>query len=121
MSYIDDICNPLIKTLERSASLPSHQLAGHAANLDFWMDEAKHCLLVIDGYPERFERMKKAQQAQVEVAGGREMPLQRGIKDSERKELRQKVLAAANKFLDRCYSEQCVDEVTLDAHRDNLV
>jgi hypothetical protein len=64
--------------------------------------------------------MKKAQQAQVKVAAGHEMPLQRGIKDSERKELRQKVLAAANKFLDRCYSEQCGDEVALEAHRDKL-
>lgn len=120
MSYIDDICNPLIKTLERSTTLPSHQLAGHAANLDFWLGEAKHCLNVIDGYAQRFERMKKAQQSQTEVEGVSEMPLQRGVKDNERKELRQKVYATANRFLERCYNEQLIDEEALQAHQEKL-
>jgi hypothetical protein len=120
MSYIDDISNPLIKTLERSTTLPLHQLAGHAANLDFWMDEAKHCLNVIDGYAQRFERMKKAQQAQTDTQGASEMPLQRGVKDHERKELRQKVRAAANAFLERCYREQLIEAEALQAHQEKL-
>lgn len=120
LSYIDDICNPLIKTLERSSTLPSHQLAGHVANFDFWMGEARHCLDVIDGYTQRFERMEKAQQSQTEVEGVSEMPLQRGVKDNERRKLRQKVCATANKFLERCYNEQLIDEEALQAHQEKL-
>jgi hypothetical protein len=50
VSYFDGICAPLVRTLEHSACLPVHQLAGHAANLEFWVNEAKHCLAVIEGY-----------------------------------------------------------------------
>jgi hypothetical protein len=120
MSYIDDICNSLIKTLERSTTLPSHQLAGHAANLDFWMEEARHCLNVIDGYAQRFERMKKAQEAQAKVENMKEMPLQRGVKDNERKELRQRVYTAASRFLERCYHEQLIDDDVMQAHQERL-
>lgn len=117
---MDDICNPLIKTLERSTTLPTHQLVGHVANLDFWMDEAKHCLNVIDGYAQRFDRMKKAQQSYTEAEKVSGMPLQRGIKDNERKELRQKVCTAANRFLERCLSEQLIEEEALQAYKEKL-
>jgi len=52
---------PLIKTLNHSAGLPVHQLAGHAANADFWVNETIHCLAVIDGYQKRFERLRAGQ------------------------------------------------------------
>lgn len=42
--------------------MPSHLLAGHAANLDFWADEVAHCLAVLDSYETRFERMTLVQQ-----------------------------------------------------------
>lgn len=120
MSYIEDICNPLIRTLEHSTTLPLHQLAGHAVNLDFWMTESGHCLLVIDGYAQRFERMKKAQESKVEVEGVNETPLQRGVKDNERKDLRKKVCTAANRFLERCYNEQLIDEEAFQTHQERL-
>src|SRR5207244_3525928 len=43
-SYLKAVCTPLIKTLDHSAALPANQLAGHAANLNFWLSETKHCL-----------------------------------------------------------------------------
>lgn len=63
MSYLSDITNPLIQVLEHFATLPAHQLAGHAANLDFWRSEVEHRRRIIRGYNERFRRMRDAEQA----------------------------------------------------------
>ena len=61
MSYLSDITEPLIKTLKHLAGLPVHQLAGHAANFDFWQGEFAHRIQAIDSYPGRFKQLKKAQ------------------------------------------------------------
>lgn len=117
LSYIENICAPPIANLERTTTLPTHQLAGHAANVDFWMAEIKHCLDVIDGYPQRFERMKKAQRIQAELDDINEKNIQRGFKEQQRKDLRLKVHQAAQRFLERCYNEQMIDFHALENHR----
>jgi hypothetical protein len=61
MSYLSEITEPLIKTLRHLAGLPVHQLAGHAANFDFWQAEFAHRIQAIDSYQGRFKRLKKAQ------------------------------------------------------------
>ncbi len=61
MAYVHDICDPTIRALEHSAGLPTFQLSGHAANADFWVEEAAHCLAVIDGYYARFNTLQTAQ------------------------------------------------------------
>src|SRR5213080_124265 len=61
MSYLSDITEPLIKTLQHLAGLPVHQLAGHAANFDFWQAEFAHRTQAIDSYQRRFKQLKKAQ------------------------------------------------------------
>jgi hypothetical protein len=61
MSYSVAISTMLAETLTRFASLNSHQLAGHIANLDFWLAEVNHCIAVLDGHRRRYEAMKAAQ------------------------------------------------------------
>ena len=65
MAYSSELTDLLTAQLKRFASLNRHQLAGHVANLDFWLGEARHCLDVIDGYWPRFRRLKAAQAAHV--------------------------------------------------------
>jgi len=61
VAYSSDIAKTLTQQLTRFVTLNRHQLAGHVANLDFWMAEVRHCFEVIDGYGQRFNRMKKAE------------------------------------------------------------
>ena len=61
-AYTLDQAKLLADQLERFVTLNRHQLAGHRANLDFWLGEAEHVLAAIDGYQQRFERMRDAQQ-----------------------------------------------------------
>src|SRR5580698_9563612 len=61
MSYSTDIAIALADQLIKLSSLNRHQLAGQVANLDFWMSELRHCIVTIDEYRHRFDRMNKAQ------------------------------------------------------------
>jgi hypothetical protein len=115
VSYLDGICAPLVRTLKHSAGLPVRQLAGHAANVDFWVSEAKHCLAVIDGYQNRFERLR-AGQAKYEKkhnAVGKTPPIQRGAKYNARQECRRSVCEAIEAFLTRCHREGLLSEKDL--------
>jgi hypothetical protein len=115
--YIEHICTPLIETLSHSAGLPANQLAGHAANLDFWISEARHCLTVIDGYQERFDRLRtgQAEYEKEHDVVGMTPPLRRGAKDQKRKELRRVVCESVERFLARCHREGLLSERDLEA------
>ena len=63
MSYINDISGALVRVLSRASDGPPERFAGYAANRVFWVAEARHCIAVIDGYSERFERMRRTSQA----------------------------------------------------------
>jgi hypothetical protein len=122
VSYIDGICAPLVKTLKHSAGLPVHQLAGHAANVDFWVNETRHCLSVIDGYQKRFERLR-AGQAEYEKKHNlvsKTPPIQRGAKHNARQESRRLVCEAIERFLVRCNREGLLSEKDLKTALDSL-
>lgn len=119
MSYISDIVCTLVRVLEHTRGLPRHQLAAHAANVEFWADEARHALEVIDGYNARFSRMRKAQSEYDREHGGHpandpagwpnsptsEKPIRPSVGDAERKSLRADVLTAIDQLLDRLSRE----------------
>jgi hypothetical protein len=67
VSYSTDRADLLTSALGRMASLHAHQLAGQAANIDFWVQEASGALQALDEYPERFRRLHEAQVTWVEV------------------------------------------------------
>jgi hypothetical protein len=115
-NYIDQLCSALTDVLERAASGSADRLAGYAANVDFWIDEAEHCLRVIDGYEERFQRFHEAQQEVVAARG----PIkwnERGWRPpppetnptstmDDLKRARRHVVESMAKFLDRCVKER---------------
>ena len=122
VSYVESISTPLIETLKHSAGLPANQLAGHAANADFWIGEAKHCLAVIDGYQDRFDRLRAAQGEYEKQTGkvAAVLPLRRGAKDHTRQEIRQEVCEAIERFLVRCHRENLLSENKLTSALDGL-
>ena len=116
--------NLVTAQLAKFATLNRHQLAGHVANLDFWLAEARHCVDVIDGYRPRFERLKAAQAAHVakhrtiefdpsepQIRGRAAQP--KSVPDHELKESRRAVRDAAYRFLVRSYNEELIDDETL--------
>lgn len=67
MNYSIEQAELLVRQLEGLATREAHQLAGHATNLDFWLDETCHVLATIDNYPDRFRRLREGQQAWVKL------------------------------------------------------
>ena len=124
MAYMSDIGEILAKQLTTFATLNRHQLAGQAANLDFWSAELQHCLDVIDGYRVRFNRMRAAQMkcaADHKTADfdlddpcctfGSVSPPRR-IDHRELDSVRQDLCDAMRRFLVRCLKESMIDEPT---------
>jgi TRAP-type C4-dicarboxylate transport system substrate-binding protein len=106
--------------LERAAGGSADRLAGYAANVNFWIDEAEHCLRVIDGYEDRFIRFQEAQQGIVASRGPMKWD-ERGWRSpssethptstpDDLKRARRRVVGAMAKFLDRCVKEQMIDQ-----------
>src|SRR5262245_8072860 len=89
---------------------PAHQ--ENVANVDFWIGEAQHCLAVIDGYQDRFNRLQDSQ-AKYEkqfAVGALAPPLRRSAKDHTRQELRRRLCDAIESFLNRCDREKLLPE-----------
>ena len=95
-------------------------MAGYAANVEFWIGEAEHCLRVIDGYEERFNRFETAQQEVVAARGQMKFDERRWIPPPQQvnptstaddlKRARRQVIGAMAKFLDRCARERFIDQ-----------
>jgi hypothetical protein len=125
MAYSSDIARILTDQITKFATLNRHQLAGHLENLDFWTDEVRHCLQVIDGYSRRFERMKTAQMRFAADQGTVEFRLEdprhtrtsaappRRVPGQELVEARRQLGDAFYRFLIRCFHEGLLDEGTL--------
>ena len=126
MSYVEDITETLIGTLNHTGGLRVQQLAGHAANLEFWVGEVKHALDVIDGYGERFKNLREGERNAAERIGpivdifrpGK--PLRPGASDHELKELRRRLIDSVSRVLRRCYEEELVSETELDEYGERL-
>jgi hypothetical protein len=123
-----NIATELTSQFSRFATLNAHQLAGQAANLEFWADEVGHCLAVIDQYNVRFNRMSAAQQSHAAARGTLEFWLDdpcctqrparrpRRVPDSQRSAARRDLCDAFYRFLIRCHRSALIDEPTLTAH-----
>lgn len=129
MSYVTDVANLLTDQLARFITLNRHQLVGHVANLDFWLNEVKHALAVIDDYKPRFERLQAAQQEYMvrhqtivyDLEGGdlderpRKLPgkpLKR-LSHHELQEARRSLCDTTYRLLVWCYDDEFVDEARL--------
>ncbi len=115
----------LAEQLGRLATLNRHQLAGHVANLDFWLGEVRHCLEVIDTYGQRFKRLKSAQNTHVSAHGTIEFSLEdpcctqsapeppRRVPHAELQQARRTLTDAMYRFLLRCHREDLLDEAAV--------
>jgi hypothetical protein len=137
MSYSTVIADTLAATLVRSAELNAHQLAGHVANLEFWLSEVRHCIDVISGYGERFEAMSAAQKAYVAerntleyhyrcqgyceiCAEGRTPTPPRRVPHGALRASLQGLRDAAYQLLVRCYHTGFIDETRLREGADSI-
>jgi hypothetical protein len=126
VSFSENLAKVVADQLTRFVTLNRHQLAGHVANLDFWLDQARHVLAVIDGYEARFRRLKSAQAEYVtehqtvtfspvdpDIKGAPDLP--RRVPDAARREARLAVTESAYRFLLRCYRDGLIPEPRLRA------
>jgi hypothetical protein len=137
MSYATEISKTLTETLARFATLNPHQLAGHVANMDFWLSEVRHCIEVLNGYGKRFEAMTAAQKEYVAEWNTLEYPYlcndycpicakgqtptpPRRVPHGALKDALQGLRDAAYRFLVRCYQVDFIDEARLRAAADSI-
>ncbi len=124
MSYSEAVARTVADQLARFVTLNRHQLAGHAANLDFWVGEARHALAVLDGYQERFRRLRSGQADYVaanqvtapspcdaDIRAKPDPP--RRVPDADVREARRAVADALYHFLVRLYRDGLIDESRL--------
>jgi hypothetical protein len=132
VAYSTDLADLLTDQLQRFATLNRHQIAGHVANLEFWLAEVRHCLSVIDDYGPRFERMKDAQSQYVLEHGTinfalddpcciqQSAPQPRRVPHSELRDSRRSLCDATYHFLVRCYRERLLSEQQLRSECEQL-
>jgi hypothetical protein len=122
VSFSTNMAKLVTDQLSRFVTLNRHQLAGHVANLEFWLAQVRHSLQVIDGYGARFRLLKTAQEKHVAEHHTVEFDLDdrcctrgkpdtpRKVAESELKDARVALTQATRRFLVRCYSEGLIDE-----------
>jgi hypothetical protein len=122
MSFSTDMAKLVTDQVSKFVTLNRHQLAGHVANLDFWAEQVRHCLAVLDGYGQRFHKLKTAQTKHVAEHHTTEFSLDdpcctqekaapaRKVADRELKEARSALCDATRRFLVRCYNDGLIEE-----------
>ena len=131
MSFSEHMAKIVAEQLERFVTLNRHQLAGHVANLDFWVAQAHHALAVIDGYQERFHKLKAGQAEYVaahgtvvsspfdsDITGPPDLP--RRVPDGSLRDARRAVADSTYRFLVRCCNDGLIAESRLRAICRNL-
>jgi hypothetical protein len=123
--------------IERFASQHLHQLAGHHANLEFWLSEAACALQAIDAYQQRYNRLANAQLAWVSehdtkisrycpiCGGGCEFGPQRPprphlIPSEELTAACESVRRAVRQFLVRLYQANFITDTQLRQHGETV-
>ncbi len=131
MPYIVERTKLLTETFERMSRLPPHRLAGHAANVDYWRSEL-HCTTEsIDSYSNRFRRMKEATNEYLRTSpvADPDLPLHLhhihalkpdtrttpAVRDSELRELKRALRAAASQFTEACVRSEMLSPEQADA------
>ena len=111
MTYLDDITLPLARVLETAAFHKGMHLAGYSGNLDFWVEEIRHCFDSLAGYERRFKRLVEARNAfasehRIEVDPSWIAPT---LADDEVRKLQDRLRSAAKSFLKRCCEAGDID------------
>ena len=129
MSFTENLAQVVSEQMERFETLNTYQLAGHTANLDFWISQASHALETLDGYEPRFRLLKSAQTEYVKIhqiilrsptdpsdpytTGPPDPP--RRVPDDQRREARRRVVDATYRFLVRLCKADLITPTRLQA------
>jgi hypothetical protein len=125
VSFSTDLARLVAKQIDRLVTLNRHQLAGQAANLDFWLGKARNAVEVIDGYGRRFGRLKAAHADHVARHRTTEFLLDdpcctqtapappRRVPERELWEARRALCDSAERLLARCRADGLIDDVEL--------
>lgn len=123
--------------LSRFATQHVHQLAGHHANLPFWLEEAAGAIRLLDQYPARFRALRDAQMRWVRTHGTTLVvycPICRGgcelgprppprpwrIRSEDLEAARRSVRDAVERLLARLYRARFVSEEEARRHAEDL-
>jgi hypothetical protein len=111
MAYTIEIANIVARTVGKFASLNSFQLSGHSANLDFWQQEIKHALDLLDGYDARQRVRTLAQKDYIHKHETRQhgfsvTPERSVVSKDALTTARRELTDAFYHFVRRCYSER---------------
>ena len=133
MTYTITVADAVSKTIGKFETLNNYQLAGHVANLDFWVRQVRNALDALDGYSKRHKQMQLAQKEYIgrhdtrefsasEAFFHREFPefpdlyplrtaeTDRASVDSETAKFKRREVADAfYGFLKRCHQEMILD------------
>jgi hypothetical protein len=110
------VCDALAKTLAHAAGLKADLLVGYAANFDFWWEEVRHAMRLIDGYNERFHAFENAQLAYAEAHEYQQLPqIERSVPGADRREARRSLIDGWTKFARRCAKEHFIKDGQLKA------
>ena len=131
MSYSENLAKVVANQVARFVTLNRHQLAGHVANLEFWVGQVRHALAVIDGYQERFRRLKGGQAVYVakhqttvsspldpEINGPPELPHR--IPDAGLRDARRALVDSTYAFLLRLCNDGLIPESQFRSECGNL-
>ena len=131
MIYSIEKANLISEQLRKFKDCFAHQLAGHNANIDFWINEVKASLIVLDDYNKRFYAMRDGQSAWIENHGEPihdYCPICQGkcefsngipsfpirVESSLLKDTRKTLVNSAYYFLIRCHNSELMDLETLE-------
>ena len=119
MSYAIELGVALVRVLKHACDGSEEYFAGFAANRDFWIGEARHCLDVINGYDERFEKMKRAPRELVtHKCDWPTIPItKRSTRAEDLVAMRRTILEEMRRYLRRCAKlyPQLSGEITREA------
>lgn len=140
--YTTERAHLIAEQLRKFTSGYAHHVAGHFANMDFWLDEAEGALRAIDGHSERFDALKAGQAAWVERhatevpvgefcarCGGEcefsdgstvRPPAPWNRATSEKRDARRELVDAAYYFLARCCRMRLLSERDMRTQCDRL-
>lgn len=128
---VQRVCEALCDVLNHASHGDSVSLAGYAKNLDFWVDEIKHRLLVIDGL---LERRRRAADGMKEAIGDpdkelpvvstperlRQMTVNSDEIERQTQDLRQRILTASRRLFRSLREAHVIDDDSLFSGEDGL-
>ncbi len=108
MTYVEEICLAVIRTLDHASFHKGVRLAGYAANAEFWAAETRHALDCIEGFQTRCEKLIDARRRHAEAAGVDVDPswVTPTVTAEELGKMKERLLASATRFFRLCKLDQ---------------